>query len=109
MKMKKIFCAVCICVAMLVYVVMHNMNCVTLTDQAGTELKVEEIQPLEENITVSSDSDAQAEFRDVETRESFSVGYLTKGRSEVVPLKKGRWYKVQSNGQLTVNKVRTRK
>lgn len=47
-------------------------------------------------------------FTDIETGETYTVGYITSGVSEKIKLQKGKWYTVEGAGNITVSPVNIR-
>ena len=80
----------------------------TLTTEDGTAIKAEQIQPLFGTVRVSGDSDTSVVFTDIETGETYTIGYITHGLSEKIKLQKGKWYTVEGFGNLTIKPVNVR-
>ena len=53
-------------------------------------------------------SDTDVIFTDIETGETYTVGYITSGVSEKIQLQKGKWYTVEGAGNITVSPVNIR-
>ena len=79
----------------------------TLSNDEGT-IKTEQIQPLWGTVKVSGDSDTDVVFTDIETGEQYIIGYITHGVTEKINLEKGKWYKVEGWGNLTLYPVSIR-
>jgi hypothetical protein len=47
-------------------------------------------------------------FTDVETDEQYIIGYITHGLTEKIRLKRGKWYRVEGSGDLTLRPVRVK-
>ena len=68
-----------------------------------TDLETEEIQPILGTIRVSGTQDTDVWFVDVENPDNrFKIGYITPGMSETIKLERGKWYKVEAAGEITV-------
>ena len=69
----------------------------------------EEIQPVFGTVRVYGTQDTDVLFIDVENTENqYQIGYITPGMSETIKLEKGKWYKVQGAGNITVQMVNVR-
>jgi len=74
-----------------------------------TALEVEEIQPVLGTVRVSGTQDTDVWFIDVEDPENrFQIGYITPGMSETIKLERGKWYRVEAAGDITVTMVNVR-
>ena len=74
-----------------------------------TNLDAEEIQPVLGTIRVSGTQDTDVWFVDVENPENrFQIGYITPGMSETIKLERGKWYRVEAAGDITVTLVNVR-
>lgn len=74
-----------------------------------TDLEAEEIQPIFGTIRVSGTQDTDVWFIDVENPENrFQIGYITPGMSETIRLERGKWYRVEAAGDITVTMVNVR-
>ena len=93
-------------VAILGYIAFQKTHTFTLITKS--EMKSEQIQPLFETIRVSRDRDTDVVFTDIETGETYTIGYLTSGMSEKIKLKKGKWYTVEGAGNITLSPVNVR-
>ena len=56
----------------------------------------------------TGDCDTDVIFTDIETGETYTVGYITSGVSEKIKLQKGKWYTVEGAGNITVSPVNIR-
>ena len=82
----------------------RNAHTFTLTD-----LESEEIQPVLGTVRVSGSQDTDVWFIDVENPESrFQIGYITPGMSETIKLERGKWYRIEAAGEITVTMVNVR-
>ena len=77
------------------YVKMH-----TFTLSGNERVKSEQIQP------VTADTDVV--FTDIESGETYVIGYITSGTGEKIKLERGKWYRVEGAGELTVRPVNVR-
>lgn len=93
--------------AMLMYFHIQRNHTVTLSNDEGT-IKAEQIQPLFGTVKVSGDRDTVVVFTDVETGEQHTIGYITYGITEKIKLEKGKWYRVEGRGNLTVSPANAR-
>ena len=74
-----------------------------------TDLEAEEIQPVSGTIRVSGTQDTDVWFIDVENPDNrFQIGYITPGMSETIKLERGKWYRVEASGEITVTMVNVR-
>lgn len=83
----------------------QQMHSCTLS---GGTLKSEQIQPILGTVTVSGNADTDVIFTDVDSGETYVIGYITRGMQEKIHLKNGHWYSVQGYGELTLRPVRLR-
>lgn len=93
-------------IAIFGYVAFQKIHTFTLITKS--EMKSEQIQPLFETITVSGDRDTDVVFTDIETGETYTIGYLTSGMLEKIKLQKGKWYTVEGAGNITLSPVNVR-
>lgn len=76
---------------------------------SGNEtVKSEQIQPAFGKVKVSGTVDTDILFTDVETGETYEIGYITPGVSESIRLERGKWYRVEGDGELTLRPVNVR-
>lgn len=102
-------CLIAVClIAVVVYVGVQKAHTFTLSTEDGTAMKSEQIQPLFGTVRVSGDSDTSVVFTDIETGETYTIGYITHGLSEKIKLQKGKWYTVEGAGNLTIKPVNVR-
>lgn len=94
--------------AILFYTGIQKTHTFTLAASDKTAIKSEQIQPLLGTVKVSSDSDTDVVFTDIETGKTYTIGYITAGASEKMKLQKGRWYTVEGTGKITVSPVNVR-
>ena len=81
----------------------RNSHTFTLTDE------YEEIQPVLGTVRVSGTQDTDVWFIDVENPENrFQIGYITPGMSETIKLERGKWYRVEAKGKITITMVNVR-
>lgn len=82
----------------------RNVHTFTLTD-----LEAEEIQPVLGSVRVSGSQDTDVWFIDVENPENkYQIGYITPGMSETIKLERGKWYRIEATGDITVTMVNVR-
>lgn len=94
--------------ALALYFWLHLAHTVTLTSREGTGLKEKEIQPLIGTVQVTGNRDTDVVFTDVETGKTYTISYLTSGAPEKIRLERGKWYRVEGAGSLTVKPVNVR-
>ena len=76
---------------------------------SGTEVvKSEQIQPVNGKVKVSGNVDTDVVFTDVESGETYTIGYITPGAPDTIQLEKGKWYLVEGSGELTIRPVNVR-
>ena len=95
-------------IVIIVSVGVQRTHTFTLAAEDGTAIKSEQIQPLFGAVRVSGDCDTNVVFTDIETGETYTIGYITHGLSEKIKLQKGRWYIVEGAGNLTIRPVNIR-
>lgn len=110
MKGKRLFIplAALAAAALALHFWLHLAHTVTLTNREGTGLKEEEIQPLTGKVQATGDQDPHVVFTDLETGETYTIPYLTPGTGETVRLERGKWYRVEGGGTLTLKPVNVR-
>ena len=107
-KMKKLLpisvAIVIIIMGVVFFLQYRSSHTVTLTN-----LDAEEIQPVWGTVRVSGTQDTDVWFVDIEHPENrFQIGYLTPGMSETIKLERGKWYRVEAAGHITVTMVNVR-
>lgn len=109
--MKKKCVGLCVTAVFLIMVLVYSgiqkKYTVILPNDTG-RIKTEKIQPLLGIVKVSGDSDTDVIFTDVETGEQYIIGYITHGVTEKIKLERGKWYKVEGVGNLTLYPVNVR-
>ena len=85
------------------YVKMH-----TVTLSGNERVKSEEIQPVSGSVKVTGTADTDVVFTDTESGETYVIGYITSGAGETIKLERGKWYRVEGAGELTVRPVNVR-
>ena len=85
------------------YVKMH-----TVTLSGNERVKSEEIQPVSGSVKVTGTADTDVVFTDTESGETYVIGYITSGAGETIKLERGKWYRVEGDGELTVRPVNVR-
>ena len=74
-----------------------------------TGFEYEEIQPVLGLVRVSGSQDTDVWFVDVENPERrFQIGYITPGMSETIKLERGKWYRIEASGAITITMVNVR-
>lgn len=71
-------------------------------------MKSEEIQPVSGSVKITSTADTDVVFTDIESGETYVIGYITSGVGETIKLERGKWYRVEGIGELTVRPVNVR-
>ncbi len=102
------FVIVIFVIAVLFYTGIKRTHTFTLTDNGTGGIRQEQIQPLFGTVKVSGDCDTDVVFTDVETGETFTVGYITTGSSEKIKLQRKKWYNVDGAGNIKVSSVNVR-
>ncbi len=85
------------------YVRMH-----TFTLSGEGMVKSEQIQAINGTVKVNGTVDTNVVFTDVESGETYEIGYITPGMGDKIQLEKGKWYRVEGAGELTVRPVDVR-
>ena len=85
------------------YVKMH-----TFTLSGNETVKSEQIQPVNGSVKVTGTADTDVVFTDIKSGEIYVIGYITSGVGETIKLERGKWYKVEGAGELTVRPVNIR-
>ena len=99
-----IIAIIVIVIGMISFIKFKNAHTFTLTN-----LEAEEIQPILGTIRVSGTQDTDVWFIDVENPENrFQIGYITPGISETIKLEKGKWYKIEAAGNITITMINVR-
>jgi hypothetical protein len=70
--------------------------------------KHEQIQPVHKTVKVTGTSDTDVVFTDIESQETYTIGYITPGSGGAIQLERGKWYTVEGDGKLTVRPVNVR-
>lgn len=100
--------AILITIGILIYINNQKTYEFMLGNQPNSNIKSEEIQPISTTVKVSGDIDTDVVFTDVETGESYKIGYITQGLTQEIKLEKGKWYRVEGAGNITVSNVNVR-
>ena len=85
------------------YVKMH-----TFTLSGNETVKSDQIQPVNGSVKVTGTADTDVVFTDIESGETYVIGYITHGAGDTIQLERGKWYKVEGAGELTVRPVNIR-
>ena len=85
------------------YIKMH-----TFTLSGGEIVKSEQIQPVGGKVKVTGTADTDVVFTDIESGETYVIGYITSGTGGTIKLERGKWYRVEGVGELTVRPVNVR-
>lgn len=80
----------------------------TFTLSGEGTVKSEQIQPINGKIKVSGTVDTEVVFTDAETGKTYTIGYITHGMPGTIRLERGKWYKVEGRGDLTIRPVNVR-
>lgn len=80
----------------------------TFTLSGSERVKSEEIQPVSGSVKITSTADTDVVFTDIESGETYVIGYITSGVGETIKLERGKWYTVEGIGELTVRPVNVR-
>ena len=74
----------------------------TFTLSGSERVKSEEIQPVSGSVKITSTADTDVVFTDIESGETYVIGYITSGVGETIKLERGKWYSGEGIGELTV-------
>ena len=85
------------------YIKMH-----TFTLSSDERVKSEQIQPVTGSVKVTGTADTDVVFTDIESGETYAIGYITSGTGGTIKLERGKWYRVEGVGELTVRPVNVR-
>ena len=85
------------------YIKMH-----TFTLSGGEIVKSEQIQPVGGKVKVTGAADTDVVFTDIESGETYVIGYITSRVGDTIKLERGKWYRVEGIGELTVSPVNVR-
>ena len=85
------------------YIKMH-----TFTLSGGEIVKSEQIQPVGRKVKVTGTADTDVVFTDIESGETYVIGYITSRVGDTIKLERGKWYRVEGIGELTVSPVNVR-
>ena len=72
----------------------------TFTLSGNERVKSEEIQPVSGSVKITSTADTDVVFTDIKSGEIYVIGYIK--------LERGKWYRVEGIGELTVRPVNVR-
>ena len=109
---KRLKCALGIAIplAILIIGIAYNsyVNIHTFTLSGDEIMKTEQIQPIRESVKVTGNTDTSVVFTDIESGETYIIGYITSGVGDTIKLKRGKWYRVEGAGELTLRPVNVR-
>ena len=77
----------------------------TFTLSGNERVKSEEIQPVSGSVKITSTADTDVVFTDIKSGEIYVIGYITSGVGETIKLERGKWYRVEGIGELTVSET----
>ena len=80
----------------------------TFTLSGDERVKSEQIQPVTGSVKVTGTADTDVVFTDIESGETYAIGYITSGTGGTIKLERGKWYRVEGVGELTVRPVNVR-
>ena len=80
----------------------------TFTLSGNETMKNEQIQPISGSVKVTGTADTDVIFTDIESGETYVIGYITSGAGDTIKLERGKWYRVEGVGELTVRPVNIR-
>lgn len=80
----------------------------TFTLSGNGTMKNEQIQPISGSVKVTGNADTDVVFTDIESGETYVIGYITHGAGDTIKLKHGKWYRVEGAGELTLRPVNVR-
>lgn len=59
-------------------------------------------------VKVTGTADTDVVFTDIESGETYVIGYITSRVGDTIKLERGKWYRVEGIGELTVSPVNVR-
>ena len=65
-------------------------------------------RPIRGSVKVTGNTDTDVVFTDIESGETYVIGYITSGAGDTIKLKRGKWYRVEGAGELTLRPVNVR-
>lgn len=80
----------------------------TFTLSGDGKIKDDQVQPVLGSVKVTGTADTNVVFTDIESGKTYEIGYITPGTTGSVKLERGKWYKVEGAGKLTVRPVNLR-
>lgn len=80
----------------------------TFTLSGNETMKNEQIQPISGSVKVTGNADTDVVFTDIESGETYVIGYITSRVGDTIKLERGKWYRVEGIGELTVSPVNVR-
>ena len=80
----------------------------TFTLSGNEIMKNEQIQPISGSVKVTGTADTDVVFTDIESGETYVIGYVTSGAGDTIKLKRGKWYRVEGAGELTFRPLNVR-
>ena len=111
MKKKNLIVAVaCILALLLVIGIGHGryIKSHTFTLSDDNIVKSEQIQAINGKVTIYGTTDTSITFTDIENGKTYTIGYITSGMAGTIQLEKGKWYRVEGSGELTIRPVNVR-
>ena len=108
MKKKRVIMCLFLVVIILIVVWLVFQNKHTYTLSGDSVVKSEQIQPVTGTVKVTGSVDTDVIFTDVESGETYTIGYITPGMGDTIQLERGKWYRVEGAGTLTMKPVNIR-
>ena len=71
-------------------------------------MKNEQIQPIRGSVKLLVILIPMSYLQDIESGETYVIGYITSGAGDTIKLKRGKWYRVEGAGELTLRPVNVR-
>ena len=109
---KRLKCALGVAIPLAILVIGIGYNSYvkihTFTLSGDEIVKTEQIQPITGSVKVTGNTDTDVVFTDIESGETYIIGYITSGIGDTIKLKQGKWYRVECAGKLTLRPVNVR-
>lgn len=109
---KKVFLLSSLCLILIVAIFawfsFKTNHTYTLSPDAYNQPMGTQINPIFGKVSVYSEYDTNLVFTDVDTKETFEIGYLTRGLNETIILRRNHFYTIEANGPITISIVNLR-
>lgn len=108
MKKKRVIMCLFLLIIILIVGLIAFQNKHTYTLSGDSAVKNEQIQPVTGTVKVTGSSDTNVIFTDVESGKKYTIGYITPCMGDTIQLERGKWYRVEGVGTLTMKPVNIR-